>query len=89
MSGRMIAPLKLLAPAAYTRAMVEPSPFTPEYVAALKRLTPEQRLEVGCSLYWEARRLKTAMLELQHPDWTPEDVERAVRASFLHGDPTR
>lgn len=67
----------------------EASPFTPEYVAALKRLTPGERLQVGCSLYSEARRLKAAMLKAQHPEWSQEDVERAVRSSFLHGQSSR
>ena len=68
--------------------MADPSPFTPEYVAALRRMTPAERLQVGCSLYWEARRLKAAMLRAQHPDWSEEEVARAVRNVFLHGQLT-
>ena len=68
--------------------MADPSPFTPEYVAALRRMTPAERLHVGCSLYWEARRLKAAMLRAQHPDWSEEEVARAVRNVFLHGQLT-
>lgn len=61
------------------------TPWTPEYVATLRRMTPAERLHVGCSLYWEARRLKAAMLRTQHPDWDEPTIERAVRNLFLHG----
>lgn len=56
-----------------------------EYEAALRRMTPAERLHVGCALYWEARRLKAAMLRAQHPEWDDVAVERAVRNLFLHG----
>jgi hypothetical protein len=60
-------------------------PFPPEYVAALRRMSPAERLRTGASLYRDARRLKTAMLRAQQPDWSAEQIERAVRNLFLHG----
>lgn len=58
--------------------------FTPEYVEALRRLTGEQKLRAAFALYWSARELKAAALRAQHPDWTPEEVQRRVKEIFLH-----
>lgn len=71
--------------ASYSAPVPDEEPFPPEYIAALRRMTPAERLHAGSSLYWEARRLKAAMLRSQHPDWTAAAVERAVRNLFLHG----
>jgi hypothetical protein len=61
---------------------------TAERIAALRRLTPAEKLLVAGSLYQEARRLKAAGLRAQHPQWSDATVERAVRSIFLHGHPS-
>jgi hypothetical protein len=53
-------------------------------VAALRRMTPEEKLKAVINLYWTARRLKAAGVRLQHPEWTDAQVEAAVREAFLH-----
>jgi len=58
--------------------------LTPEYVAALRRLTGPQKLEAAAAMYWSARKLKTAWLRDRHPDWTEDRIQREVREIFLH-----
>ena len=58
--------------------------LTPEYVAALRRLTPQQKLRAVENLYWTARKLKAAGLRLQHPEWSEERIQETVRTMFLH-----
>ena len=60
------------------------SELTPEYVAALRRMTPQQKLSAIFDLYWTARKLKAAGLRQQHPDWTEVRIQDAVRETFLH-----
>ena len=55
----------------------------PDQIAALKAMTPEQRLVAGRQLYWTARRHKEAFLRSQHPDWSDERVKEEVREIFL------
>lgn len=35
-------------------------------------------------LYWPAPRLKAAWLRRQHPDWTEEEVQQAVKEAFMN-----
>lgn len=60
------------------------SEITPEYVAALRRLSGTEKLRAAASLYWTARRVKAARLRQQHPEWTEDEVQRRVREIFLH-----
>lgn len=60
------------------------SEFTPEYVAALRSLSGEQKLRTAFALYWSARNLKAAALREQHPDWSPEQIQQQVKEIFLH-----
>ena len=50
----------------------------------LRAMTPEQKLEAAMQLYWSARHLKAAALRAQHPEWTEEAIQRAVREIFLY-----
>jgi hypothetical protein len=56
----------------------------PDQVAALRRMTPEQRWRAARQLYWSARRLRSAFLRDRHPDWSEDQVQREVRGVFLH-----
>ena len=58
--------------------------LTPEYVETLRRLSGEQKLKAASALYWAARRLKTAAVREQHPDWTDEQILRRVNEIFQH-----
>lgn len=49
-----------------------------------RAMTPEQRLATAARLYWSAREIKAAALRTRHPEWTEEQVQRAVREAFLY-----
>jgi len=47
------------------------------------RMTPQQKLEASMRLYWSARALKAAWFRGEHPDWSEQRVQKAVRDAFL------
>lgn len=49
-----------------------------------RQMTAEQKLQAAMRLYWSARNLKAAWIRNQHSDWTPEQVEQAVREIFAN-----
>jgi hypothetical protein len=55
-----------------------------EQLAVLRAMTPQQRWETACRLYWSARRLKADFLRDQHPEWSEEAVAAEVRRIFLY-----
>lgn len=56
-----------------------------EALRILREMTPAQKLKAAGLLYHSARRLKAAALRSQHPEWTEDEVKRAVREAFLYG----
>jgi hypothetical protein len=56
----------------------------PEQRRILKAMTPEQKLHIFLRLYYSARRLKTAALRQQHPNWSPAEIEQTVTEIFLN-----
>lgn len=50
----------------------------------LRAMPGERRLQLAEQLYWSARRLKTAAVRAQHPDWPEEQVKAEVRRIFLY-----
>lgn len=50
----------------------------------LRAMSPAQKLKAAEQLYWSARQLKAAALRAQHPGWSEEEIERAVREAFLY-----
>jgi len=57
---------------------------TPEQLAVLRRMTPEQRWRAANYLYWTVRHNKAAFLQQQHPEWSAEQVAYEVRRIFLY-----
>jgi hypothetical protein len=55
-----------------------------EYIRILRAMTPEQKLRATAALNDLARELKAAGLRSQHPEWTEQQVQAAVREMFLH-----
>ena len=55
-----------------------------EHLRILRAMTPEQKLRAAEGLYDSARGLKAAVLRADHPDWTEEQVQRAVREWLLY-----
>ena len=44
-----------------------------------------QRLEIANRMFLDAQRMLTLHLTAQHPDWTPEQVQREVAHRISHG----
>ena len=63
------------------------SELTPEYVATLRRMSGQEKLESAIALYWAARELKAVSVRQAHPDWAEERVQREVREIFLRASP--
>jgi hypothetical protein len=57
---------------------------SPEQVAALRAMTGSRRLQVAERLYWSARKMKTAGVRSQHPDWPEGRVQEEVRRIFIN-----
>jgi hypothetical protein len=54
---------------------------------SIAKMTPEQKLHAAMRIYWSARAIKAAALRAEHPEWSDEQLARAVRDAFLfrHG----
>jgi hypothetical protein len=61
------------------------SDLTPEYIAAIRRMSGADKIKAAGALYQSARRIKAAALRQFHPDWTEEQIERKVKEIFLYG----
>ena len=57
--------------------------LTPERIAELRCMTPEQKWNIAEKFYWDARRAKAAELQTLHPAWSGEEVQTEVRRVFL------
>jgi Rv0078B-related antitoxin len=57
---------------------------SPEQIAALRAMTGQERLRLAQQLYWSARKMKTAGVRAQHPDWSEAQVEAEVLRIFTH-----
>jgi hypothetical protein len=55
---------------------------TPEYRRALLQINGVEKLRAAFRLYWAARRLKTARLRQQHPDWSEQKIALKVVEIF-------
>lgn len=49
----------------------------------IRRMTPAQKLQAAMRLYWSARSLKAAWFRQEHPEWSEQEVDRAVRDWLL------
>jgi len=59
-----------------------PERISPEQVAAFRVMSGSRRLRLAEKLYWSARKMKTAGVRSQHPDWSQERVQEEVRRVF-------
>lgn len=56
--------------------------ISPEQLAAFRAMSGSRRLRLAEQLYWSARKIKTAGVRSQHPDWSAERVRAEVRQIF-------
>ncbi len=57
--------------------------MTPERVAELQRMTPQEKLQTAEKMYWDARRAKAVEVQSTHPDWSEQQVHAEVSRLFL------
>jgi hypothetical protein len=50
----------------------------PEQIKALRKLTPAERLTISLRFIEQMRELRAAMLRKEHPEWTPDEISRAL-----------
>ena len=55
------------------------------YLRILRSMTWEQKFRALNDLYWTARELKATGFRIQHPEWSEEEVQEAVRKVMLYG----
>jgi hypothetical protein len=51
----------------------------PEQIKALRRMTPQRRLDLSLGFVEQMRELRAAMLRKEHPEWSAEKVAQALR----------
>jgi hypothetical protein len=55
-----------------------------EYWKILQVMTPAQKQDAMQRIYNTARELKAAGLRMNHPDWTEDQINAALREAFLY-----
>ena len=60
-------------------------PMHPVQIAALRRMTPQQKLNIMGQMLTAARQSKSVWLRKQNPDWTDAQLAEALRRHMLHG----
>jgi hypothetical protein len=55
----------------------------PEQVERLRAISGEQRLRLAERLHWSARKMKSAGLRAQHPDWPEERISAEAKRNFI------
>lgn len=58
----------------------------PAQVAAIRRMTPGERLDAGVEMMHAARRFQAAALGTMHPDWSDEQISAEVRRRWLYAE---
>lgn len=58
-------------------------------IAVYRRMTPEQRVALAASMSEDAREIAREGIRARHPDYTPRDVEMALRRLLLGDDLVR
>jgi hypothetical protein len=64
--------------------MLSDEQLSAEQIKSLRALSGQQRLRLAEQLYWSARKMKSAGLRAQHPDWSEERISAEVRQIFLN-----
>lgn len=64
---------------------IKPDRPSPEQIAAWKRMTFEQKLELADQLRTSALRLREAWLRKQEPNLSDDEIRERLREYLLHG----
>ena len=55
-----------------------------EQLRIVQAMTPAQKLRAAWRLFESARELRAAALRAEHPDWTAEQIQAAVRDAIVN-----
>ncbi len=50
-----------------------------------RNMSAADKLGLAAQMHIQARQWKSAALKAQHPDWSPEKIDRKVYEVFLYG----
>jgi hypothetical protein len=64
--------------------MLADEQLTPERIAILRRMTPEEKFKAAERIYWEARRLKEDELRNLNPNWSEQEIHDETKRIFLN-----
>ncbi|MCX7426049.1 MAG: hypothetical protein NTW96_10575 [Planctomycetia bacterium] len=56
-----------------------------EMAAILAEKTEQERLEIAFGMWRSARAIIQAIVAAEHPDWSEEEVQKAVARRMSHG----
>ena len=57
---------------------------SPERIAILRRMMPEEKFKAAERMYWEARRLKEDELRNLNPNWSEQEIHDETKRIFLN-----
>jgi hypothetical protein len=57
----------------------------PEMAVILAQTTEQERLEIAYGMWRSARAMIQAIVAAEHPDWSEEEVQKAVARRMSHG----
>jgi putative NIF3 family GTP cyclohydrolase 1 type 2 len=58
----------------------------PEQIKALRRMSLQRRLDLTLAAIESAPELRKAMIRVEHPEWSTDQVERALRAEVRNAE---
>jgi hypothetical protein len=64
--------------------MLADEQLSPERIAILRCMTPEQKLKAAERMYWEARRSKEDELRNLNPNWSEQEIHNEAKRIFLN-----
>jgi hypothetical protein len=77
--------LRLQEAAGRKRNYAADEPMHPLQIRAYRKMTPAEKLDRMAQLYESAQQFFAAGVRMRHPDWSEEQIKRAVRDSILYG----
>lgn len=58
---------------------MHPYDLSPERIAELQRMSPQEKLQIANQMFWDARRARGESIQREHQDWSKEQVEKELR----------